>query len=492
MKTLSRKIFLGTSILLLLFISGCDKHLDINVDPNNPSLDQGTPLLVFPVGVMAVAGAAGGQFGILGAIWGQYTTQAALSNQYKTIDAYQITKSDLNGAYSLLYTRGLKNFQFVIDKAGASADWNFYLMGMCMKAYATTILVDLYDQIPYSEALKGASNLSPKFDDGYSIYKDLLTNLDAALANDFGASTNTNAGSADLVFGGDMDKWKEFAYTLELKMYLRMVNAKPDEASAGIEKLIDQGAPFLTEDAGVYGFTDAPGVDNPLFEQNSRSLNTTNNLRASVTFTSYLKQNSDTPRLQYYFGSNDPSAINQGDYAGTDPSYGTAAVYNPAPTDPVIFISLAETYFMQAEADLRYLGAANTKSLYDNGVWAAFASTGNDGTPYTEAGAPYEYPSAGTVEDQIKAISTQKWASCAYGVHFLEGYFEKNRTGYPLTSPVYSTAGTYVPGEFVTSANSALAAGKLPERLIFPDLERQTNSNTPAEVALDVPVWWAK
>jgi hypothetical protein len=58
----------------------------------------------------------------------------------------------------------------VINKARDAKDWNFYLMGTVMKAYTAEVLVDLYDKIPYFEALQGAANLNPKFDDGYAIY----------------------------------------------------------------------------------------------------------------------------------------------------------------------------------------------------------------------------------------------------------------------------------------------------------------------------------
>ena len=84
----------------------------------------------------------------------------------------------------------------------------------------------LYDKIPYSEALKGVGNLTPKFDDGYTIYKSLLAGIDTALGKDFSARTAidlraTNEGNVDLVFGGDIEKWKQFANTLELKLYLQ-------------------------------------------------------------------------------------------------------------------------------------------------------------------------------------------------------------------------------------------------------------------------------
>jgi hypothetical protein len=444
---------------------------------------------------MSVAGAAGGDLAILGSIYGEYITQSASANQYKYIDAYDIKSVDLNRPYSLLFSGGLKNLQFVIDKSKLSEDWNFYLMGTVMKAYATELLVDLYGSIPYSEALQGSGNLNPKFDDGYSIYKDLISEIDTALSKDFSARTVTDLkaageGNIDVVFQGDMNKWKEFANTLELKMYLRMVNAKPDEAMAGVNALYARNAQFLTSDAGITtGFTDAPGLDNPLYEQNIRQLNVASNLRASNTFVSFLKANGD-PRLVDYFGSMTAKAINQGDFLNNSPDVLAAAVFVEKPTDPVIFISEAESYFLQAEAALRYNTGADDKALYDQGVSAAFASVNEDASSFIGSGGAYEYPSGGSFDDKLQSIIVQKWASFAYGVHFIEGWFERNRTGYPLTSPVYSTDPSYVPGQFVVSKNSTLPAGKYPKRLVFTDVERSRNKNAPSEIPATTPVWW--
>jgi len=485
---INKKTILPGLLSLLLLATACNKALDINQDPNNPSLDQGNPRLVFPAAVMATAGMEGGDIAILGGIWGQYFTQSALANQYKYIDAYDVKSTDLNAQYSGLFTGGLKNYQFVINKARDAQDWNFYLMSEVMRAYTAGLLVDLYDKIPYSEALGGASDLNPHFDNGDAIYADLIAGIDSALTKDFTASSNSVPGTADLIFAGDMDKWKRFANTMELKLYLRMVNTNATEAQAGIQRLYTNGAEFLQTDAGVFGFTDAPGQDNPLFEQNIRQLNTPNNLRASRTFVSWLQENND-PRIVSYFGTNAPNSIHQGDYLGTDPTYASAAVFVQLPTDPVIFISAAESYFLQAEARERYFSGDQAESLYNQGVLAAFASVGQDGSPFI-TGA-YKYPT-GSLEQKVEAIVTQKWASFAYGVHFIEGFFEKQRTGYPLTSPVYSTDGSYVPGQFVVSKNSVLPPGALPRRLAYPDVEVSRNNNTPELIPITTPVWWGK
>jgi hypothetical protein len=206
---------------------------------------------------------------------------------------------------------GLKNFQFVINKARDAQDWNFYLMAEVMKAYTAGLLVDLYDKIPYTEALGGSSNLNPQFDNGDAIYTDLIAGIDSALTKDFTASSNSVPGTSDLIFSGDMDKWKRFANTMELKLYLRMVNANAAAAQAGIQKLYSNDAEFLENDAGVFGFTDVPGQDNPLYEQNIRQLNTPNNLRASRTFVSWLEANND-PRIVSFFGTNSPTQFTRG------------------------------------------------------------------------------------------------------------------------------------------------------------------------------------
>ncbi len=79
MKSLLKNIFLIVVLTNSLFIVGCKKQLDINKDPNNPPLENGSPLIVFPAAVVGTAGAVGGEYAILGAIWGEYVTQSALS-----------------------------------------------------------------------------------------------------------------------------------------------------------------------------------------------------------------------------------------------------------------------------------------------------------------------------------------------------------------------------------------------------------------------------
>ena len=485
-----KPLIASTLLAGLVILGSCKKQLDINQDPNNPPLEDGTPQLMFPAAVISTSATVGGELAILGCLWSEYTTEDAYASQYRNLDSYNATGSDLATNYGELYSGALNDYQLILQKASASGDWAFYLMATVMRAYSYQVLVDLYDQVPYTEALQGANNLQPKFDDGYTIYESLLASIDTALAKDFNAPTNSLPGSADFVFGGDLSKWMAFANTLKLKMYLRMINAKPQEAEAGIQKLYADNVTFLAEDAAVAQWTSTPGKQNPFYAYNIFSLNTTTNLRASVTMISWLKANGD-PRIISYFGSNTATGIHQGDFQNTtDPTYQSAAVFVQKATDPVQFISKAESYFMQAEARERYFAGDQAQDLYNSGVTAAFDFWGFDATSFIANGGAYQYPTGGTIDDRIQAIIVQKWASMP-GSHSLEAWFERNRTGYPVSSPVYSTSLAYIPGQFVVAKNTVIGQN-YPKRLVFPDLERSTNKNTPAQVPITTPVWWGK
>jgi hypothetical protein len=483
------KIIGVLTIGAVFVFTGCKKVLDINEDPNNPSVSQATPQLLFPAVQISAASAIGGELAIIGMLWSEYTTEDVSSSQYRNFDSYNVTSSDLSTDYNQLYTGTLNNLEIILQQTRASGDWNYNLMATVMKVYTYQVLVDLYDQVPYTQALQGSANLQPKFDGGDSIYSSLLSILDSALNQNFNAATVTNPGGGDYFFGGDMSKWKSFAYTLKLKMFLRMVNAKPAEAQAGIKALYDANVEFLSEDASITQWSVTPNKQNPFFAQNVYALNTPSNLKASVTFISWLRGNLD-PRIVTYFGTTAPIGIDQGSYLSTNPAYKTSTTFVQAATDPVQFISAPESYFMQAEARERYYNGDQAQTLYNAGVTAAFDMYGFDASGFIAPGGRYEYPVTGTLDDKIDAIITQKWASLP-GSHALEAWFERNRTGFPKSSPVYSTDPGYVAGQFVVSAASVIG-NAYPKRIVFPDAERSRNKNTPAQIPITTAVWWGQ
>jgi hypothetical protein len=494
------KIFIISLFFAAASATSCKKNLDINVDPNNPSLEQLTPKLVFPAGVASSAGRIGGDLAILGGIWAQYYTQGTTAGQYRDIDAFNVTKgfgqTERGDPWVELFSGALNDLNFVQQKAADLRDWNYFLMGTVIKAYTYQVLVDLYDQAPYTEAFQGAANLQPRFDDGYTIYKGILAELDTALSKDFSASTNTSAGNTDFLFPDDeaawsIEPWIKFANTLKLKIFMRMVYAKPTEAEAGIRELYNSGAEFLDMDAQVAVFENAPDKRNPFYTCNFVEVGTEDNLKASFTFLSWLQANND-PRLNDYFSpatnSTDYLAIHQGDYNNPDPIFNAASKAKVNPTDPVDYISLSESHFLQAEALERYFGGAGAKEHYDAGVTASFSRYGDNAAPFIAPGGKYAYPTGSTFEQKLEAIIVQKWASMP-GSHALEAFFERNRTGYPRTSPVYSSAPNYIPGQLVYP-KAGITNGLFAKRLIFPDLETSKNANAPDDQPVTAKVWW--
>lgn len=506
-----KSILLITAVIVTA--TGCKKLLDINEDPNNPGIENATPEVLFPAAVMSTAGSVGGQLAVAGGIWSEYWTQSSNSSQFRDIDAYNLnsTSEVVTDPYEEMYSGALNDYQLIISKAVERQDWRYNLMGTVMKAYTYQVLTDLYDQVPYTEALKGAANLNPKFDDGYSIYVSLIAEIDSALAKDYKSAAFSGAQkSGDFVLSGNLDNWEKFANTLKLKMYLRMVNTKPAESEAGIKALFVAGAPLLdaTLGAGIAVFTDVPNKSNPFFEFNIRRLNTTTNIRGSYTFTSWLKANNDPRMFSYFDDSSDTTkvftagelaGIHQGDYTATataQPTYGSAQKAQQRANDPVWLISAPEAAFMRAEALERYFGGVDpvggldAKSSYDAAVTKSFSEAGYNSAAGEFLTGIYAYPNGGSFEQKLEAIIVQKWASLP-GSHALEAFFEHNRTGYPVQSPVYSQSDAYIPGQWVVSKNSFIG-NAYPKRFVFPEYERTRNSNTPPEVSISTKVWWSK
>ena len=163
-----------------IVFTSCKKQLDINTDPNNPSLDQLTSKLVFPAGVASSVGRIGGQLAMVGGMWAQYYTQSVVSNQFKNVDAYNLTKgfgtTNTGVDWVELYSGALNDLVFVQRKSLQESDWNYYLLSTVVKAYTLQVLVDIYDQVPYTEAFQGTANLQPHFDNGYMYTKDYWQN----------------------------------------------------------------------------------------------------------------------------------------------------------------------------------------------------------------------------------------------------------------------------------------------------------------------------
>lgn len=472
-------------IILIIFglslLVSCDDSLDINRDPDALAPSDLALNVELPGAITGIAAPQGAPYAIIGGFWSQFWTQSNAANQYRDLDRYDLGPTDgiQTGAWNAMYD-ALLDVRNIKRNAEAGENWNYYLIATVLEVYASQILTDFYGAIPYSEANNPAI-LQPIFDSGQEVYDLMAADLSDALSRNLSSSSGLTPGADDLIFEGNMSNWAELANTLLLRIHLRQTEARPTVAAAAGTL----SGPFLNQDASLTGFTDAPNLSNPLYESDRRQLNVGTNMRASTTMYSFLDTNSD-PRLSGFYDAG--NSLNQGDFNNTEIAPSSLAVVALDPTTDVYFISLEESLFLQAEVAVRYKNGSGAKALYDAAVLENFSKWGEDGSTFVASGGAYEFPSGGSMEEQIDAIITQKWVASFPGNGF-ESFFEWHRTGYPDTSPVAQDDISYVPGEIVYSIEGA-TNGVFPQRIVYPNTETSRNSNSASFELITVPVWW--
>ncbi|WP_230850908.1 SusD/RagB family nutrient-binding outer membrane lipoprotein, partial [Bacteroides thetaiotaomicron] len=138
-----------------------------------------------------------------------------------------------------------------------------------LRAYAFQIMVDNTSDSPYSEALQGNANATPKWDTGETVYKGILGEIDAAEA----ALDGSGMDVPDLIFNKNIAQWKGFANALRLRMYLRFIDANIDAASYTEKvKTLVQNNEFFTGDVKLDCFLDETDKRNPWYNTNAVGL----------------------------------------------------------------------------------------------------------------------------------------------------------------------------------------------------------------------------
>lgn len=500
-----KKLSIILSIVLLL--SACDNFLDINENPNYPT-DVSDELLLTSA-IAAVTNVHCADWGLIGSFWSQHWAQNNTSSQYKIYESYALSSNTnvIERSYRAMFVDGLSDNDIFMTKVEANENWGAYLMGAVIKAYGFQYLVDMYGNVPFTEAFLGAEKLNPVIDRGETIYADIYELLNEALSKDYSHFVGELYELNDIIFDGHIDDWEAFAHSLRLRILLRQYDANTAFANAEITQLIadlEAGNIYLLDkDVAVTNFEDADSKSNPLYESDQRQLNTTNNIRACATFISYLESNGDS-RMESLFEPID------GQYLGMVPgSYNVPSTEFEAhriiaapyiePEMPVYWMTYAESELLIAEAYLRLGNTEMAKEHYESGVTASFDRMGADiGELLTGS---YAFPTAG-FNDQLKAIIMQKWVDAAEGGRGLESHIERVRTGFPEESAIsdqipegYELPDNYIPGTLIYSKKGT-SGGILPRRFPYADSELNFNSNAAEYKALadaDVilqKVWW--
>ena len=157
--------------------------------------------------------------------YGQWSISTGYTQPVNTT-RYLLLNADYQQAFRDFYVEG-QNFDNIEKTSTDPKDVYFVAIAKIMKAYIFQNLVDLYGDVPYSDAFKAdKGNLKPKYDAQQTIYEDLVVQLDAAMAAIQAAPVEANSldASSDIIYHGDMTKWLKFANTLKLRILIHQAN----------------------------------------------------------------------------------------------------------------------------------------------------------------------------------------------------------------------------------------------------------------------------
>jgi len=506
------KYIVVAACLFLAFASCKRTWLDVNTNPN--SLPSSTPDFTFAAAANRIAATLGPNE--LGQYWSGQWTQSSTYILSSTIFAYQFNNTNFN--YWDGYFDILEDLQYSIDGAATKGPAYFGGTARVLKAYVYQILVDLYGNVPYTEALKGVNNLNPKFDDQKAIYEDLIKVLDTAITILRANPLTAVYAGADFVFGGQPNvqsltpataatKWIQFANSLKMRILIRQsripgrdsyIISEINKAAATPEGFLPLGLDVTSNP----GYLASAGKLNPFYE--TWGYNAAGGVqslgrypRPTVFLFSQLISTNDTFRLKRLAWPNGgeaaasplpeivsnytpvPFGVSSGYLSQSTAYIGPSQLKRGEFARPMVLMTNAELQFLLAEAKQRY-GASVTlpgtaQSYYENGVRESFRITGTTAaygaaTATTLLTSGKDLADWNASPDKLKAIWMQKWLALT-NYSGLEAWSEYRRTNFPVTPPSLATSPT----------------APRPLRLFYPQSELASNSvNVLAQGTIDV------
>lgn len=501
---------------LLVATPGCKDFFNTNVDPLNPTSARITDLLPVAQGTMALN--LGWGIGNLSQATSTLVAQAASGR----LGSYNLTGSVVGNQWFGLYAECLINNEQVIKQATASGQSGYVGVAKLQKAFVFSQMVDMWGDIPYSEALQGSAIRHPKYDRDSDIYGSLLSLITEGLDNL--SQPGATIGAGDLIYNGDKAKWQQLGRTLRLKLLNQIrLNPTPVMPLADLRREVTAllGQPLLTlptdDFEWKYGTGLTPENRNPGYQVNYGQSSREDFV--GRYFYTFLKNRND-PRTPYYFyhqkagtnaeptadyqdgrfvtrllgstGANRAAAVDEiqtllglfpigGRY---DDGSGGNANTNPGnPRVPQRLLTATSRFFTEAELQLTVLndvGAA--RAALEKGLAASFAKVNQvvtlypspNTTPPITATAQNAYVTAALTRFdaanspalRLKVIMEEKYvAGFGFGPDI---YTDYRRTGYPEID---------IPGK---EPNTQLSSG-YPRVLPYREDDLTSNRNAPKQ-----------
>ncbi|MEO6704629.1 MAG: SusD/RagB family nutrient-binding outer membrane lipoprotein [Ginsengibacter sp.] len=472
-------------LAVVFAVSSCSKStFDINVDPNNPStlpINNLLPQIEKDLGDASAI--SNGTSDILEVYMHRITVREAPN-------VYGVTGNSgyVDPMWDTYYSGTITNANIIIEKATAAGNLKYAGIAKIIKAYVFSQLVDVFGDVPYSEATQLLSQIrNPKFDDDATIYPSLFTLIDAGIA-DLGNTTPNPLSPAtdDVIYGGKVVNWIKAANTLKLKLYTQMrlvknVSTEVKALLANPATLINSTAesfqlPYSSDNKNPgyadYGASQRVKDISPWFYEimkgyNPNIFNGIQDPRIPYYFYNQVKQGqsavNDNNNTEYrdgsfvsiYFGSNgdDVGRTQQNTMTllGIYPvggkfdagAGGPISVASATGAAPYRLITYADRLYLEAElinagvvtGDARAVTKAAIAESFKQ-VDAVVAKTGTAGIPTLSGNADTSYIRKvmeqydANSAKQLEIIMTQKWIS-SFG-SAIDAYTDYRRTGFPI------------------------------------------------------------
>lgn len=332
-----RFLYIGIAAGMLTAFTGCKKFLDINSDPDTTQVPSNGSVLPQTLAAMPTALQSDGGLYVAKYIQNWLTGSANNQNVYDR-HGYAFSGGTMAATWQMTYYAQGNNLNYMIENGIKLGQYDYVGAAIALKAWSFQHTTDYNSDIPFYDAFK-PNTFFFHYDTQEQVYRGVdsmcrkaLEYLDMALAKP-GAIT---LGKGDMVYNGDVTKWKKFVYGIMARNWHHTTNKSTynaDSVIAFCNKAMssvddDFAVPF---DATVNNNSNYFGT----FRDNMSTLRQSNFIVRLLDGTalagSSAKVNRD-PRMAYMLVASNDTSNGNGGYRGVDPGQGDPYYALNAPT----------------------------------------------------------------------------------------------------------------------------------------------------------------
>lgn len=148
---------------------------------------------------------------------------------------HMLSDDEMDRVWTTFYTNSIKNLTDAQYRtAQDQGKTNIHAALTIYRVYLMSIITDIYGDVPCSEAgigfLQGIFN--PRYDTQEEIYHSFFKDLTAASQ---ALDPAKDAITGDVIYGGNISKWKKLANSLRMRFAMRISNVDPQKAQEEFE-----------------------------------------------------------------------------------------------------------------------------------------------------------------------------------------------------------------------------------------------------------------